>query len=230
MHSQLYDRVIAQLDSLVIFMGLRDRRFFDQVTESWDNLGDLGDEASLPASPRDYEQIVLQSALLLGVAYAEAYFADALRQVIRAQPRVLASRKKCVTWEEAVKAGDWESLLNTIIERELLEFTHLAIGGMLEYLRNKFDISLPDVAVLRTVREASVVRNLITHNSATASRELEELNADFQSGQAIVLTAARVHGYGIAGRSVIRELDTQLVTKHRLGATGSLSAGAARGV
>lgn len=228
MPSQLYDRVIGQLDSLVMFMGLRERRFFDQVTESWGDLGDLGDKASLPASPNDYEQIVLQSALLLGVAYSEAYLADALRQVIRAQPRVLASRNKNLTWKDAVGAGDWESLLNTIIERELLEFTHLAIGDMLEYLRNKLKISLPDDVLLRTVREASVVRNLITHNSATANRELEELNADFESGQPILLTAARVHGYGIAGRSLIQELDTQLVTKYGLGGTGGVSAIAAQ--
>lgn len=216
MPSLLYDRVISQLDSLVVFMGLRERRFFAQVTDSWSEFSDLNNETMPPSSSEDYERIILQSALLLGVAYTEAYLADALREAMRAQPRILAERKKELSWKEIIGANNWESLVNLIIEKELLEFTHKSITEMFNYLKKRFKIQTPGGDELQLIREASMVRNLITHNASIANTQLAMLNPRFKNGKAIELSAALVHSYGIAGRSILWDLDGQFVDKFGL--------------
>ena len=215
MPSHLYDRVIHQLDGLLVFMGLRERSFFDRLNDDWGRLFDLSPgDVPPPATYEAYEQFVLQSSLLLGVSYAEAYFADALRAVLRREPRILATRNKNVTWEQVVKSGDLQSLVDSLIEKELLEFTHLAISGMLRYLAERLSVEGIDCKNLRDIEEASVVRNLITHNSAISDRELVSLNATFSVGTPIRLSTGLVHRYGLAGRSLIRRVDEQLVRKY----------------
>ncbi|MCG3128708.1 MAG: hypothetical protein CHACPFDD_03599 [Phycisphaerae bacterium] len=218
MPSLLCRRVIRQLDDLVVFMGLREELFFRQLIDRWSGLPVPAGTVEPPASFDAYEQLVLQSALLLGVSYAEAYFADALREVLRRQPRILASRQKHVSWECVVKSEDLSSLVDGLIEKELLEFTHSAIEGMLDYLADQLKIGVLSGDDRAVAKEGSIVRNLITHNGSLANNELANMNDAFNAGAVIRLSAGLVHRYGLAGRSLIRRVDEQLVEKYNIAA------------
>jgi len=216
MPSLLHERYINQLDGLVVFMQLCDQRFFEQLTSGWNELEESGGNAQPPATYEEYEQFVLRSALLLGVAYAEAYLADALREVLRLKPIMLASRKKQVAWETVVKSDNLKLLIDVLIEKELLEFTHNSIDGMLEYMQDKLSLSSPYEDDFRRVKAAAIVRNLITHNSAICNSELAILDSQFSHGSHIRLSSELVHGYGLAGRALMRNLDEQLVKKYSI--------------
>ena len=210
-HSKYYERFISQLDDLVVFMSLSNIDFFTELKKKWGSLTELNEVSEEPISENQYEQIILRSALLLGITYLEAYIADILRDIYFKKPEVLTARNKTLSWEKIIRLKNYDGVINQIIESELLEFTHKSTENMVEYLEKQLTLDL-DIDT-DNLKEASLVRNCITHNGAIASRELQELNFDFQDGEEICLTAGIVHRYGLNGRTFVRELDEILVSK-----------------
>jgi hypothetical protein len=208
-----HKRAITQLDALVLFMTLRDRRFFKQLVAGWEQFFPREMRVRPPSKHQDYEQLILQSALLLGVAHSEAYLTDVLRAVFCREPRILAVREKQVSWERVTKAADLDELIGFVVDAELAEFTRRSLGDMFVYLRERLRLELPDATILTRLREAGLVRNLITHKGAVADMELQGLNPHFRAGRPIRLTAEMVHRYGLAGRDLIGTVDSQITRK-----------------
>ena len=213
-HSEFYKRAIVHLDALVMFMGLRDERFFRELQDNWVDLVGPGEQLAFPTLQGGYEQLILGSALLLGVTYVEAYLGDVLREVFRRKPQILATREKTIPWEKLVRARSYKRVLGIIIDAELSEFTRLAIDRMVGYFERRFKLEAPDQESMNMVTEASLVRNVIAHNGAVVGAELARHNVRFREGGQLRLEVSQIHEYGLAGRSVLQRLDEQLMNKY----------------
>ena len=106
----------------------------------------------------DLPRLVLYQA----VSQFEAFFFDLLGVVLQFNPRAL-SQKRQVTVGEVLDALDYKNLLETIIDRELVELQYKAPSDWFAFLNKIIHLGLPDGDVAR-LAELKATRDLHLHN------------------------------------------------------------------
>lgn len=202
----LHGRLIAQLDTLVPFLALAHREGFDLIQEH--GVGWLGD-VNL-ASYESYRVQVAHSAFLLGYSYCEAYLADLARAIYRNRPKMLPGERQ-LKYAEIVACVSLTEILDLMIEREVRDVFYKSMTDVGVYFRTKF--SLPWKDPEGRVERASLVRNCIIHNNSIVDERLAA-RSDLQRGDRIALRPEDVHEFGLAARSLTRDLFAEAQRRH----------------
>ena len=103
----------------------------------------------------------------------------------------LLKRKKEVTWDEIIDSGNWNTLINHIIEMYAYDFGWKTISEKLKFLRDKIGIKIDtnnDEEIL--LSDAENVRNIIVHNGGKVSLEFitRTGRTDLQIGDMYIVT------------------------------------------
>jgi hypothetical protein len=119
----------------------------------------------------DFSRPLYAQQLVMTLAHLDAFLADSLRAACRRESRLLR-RGRQLTWEQALNAGGWESLLDLLVDEYCYEFGWKTVSDKVLHLRSELGVPLepPDDDLL-ALSEAEQVRHIIIHNGGRVSRE-----------------------------------------------------------
>jgi len=121
--TQLLNRLIEQLDSLISFMGLSHEEVFVLLRQErilW-----LGNSAErLPNAYGAYRKQVIHSAFLLGYSYFESFLNDLLEAILLSSPEMLPPDRQ-LKYSEIVASQTKEQILEQMVKRELLDLFYI---------------------------------------------------------------------------------------------------------
>jgi len=126
---------------------------------------------------RDFLQIILQQEWITYFAYVEAFFQDICRFIYSFDNHLLAHHKKQIQWEDIIQAGDYDSLLNLMIESTVEKSGYKNLADTIELWNRPpylFNI-LIDKDDLLMLRWSIATRNLIIHNNSRMTKECYDL-------------------------------------------------------
>lgn len=123
--------------------------------------------AHLNTSPEtniDFQKAITAQHLIMIFAHLDAFMSDSMRIICYAQPRVMISQKS-VTWENILKAGNWEALTEKMIDEFVSEFVKPNVASRVEFLKSKIGlkIEISDKELL-LLDEAENIRHSFVHN------------------------------------------------------------------
>lgn len=117
---------------------------------------------------------IYYSVFVYAVAQVEAFFGDALFEILNFDSRRLQTRVKGIDHinkidvSDIIKASSREEIVASIIEKELASLFYAAPSLQMEYFQKVAAISLPDELVLQWL-EIKATRDIIVHNSGIAN-------------------------------------------------------------
>ena len=197
----LLDRLIAQLDSLVPFLALEHEEFFVVLDSHFREWYKRDSGAGMPQTLNQYKTQVAHAGFILGYSFFEAFLADLMRAVYRAQPKLLPKDKK-LGFSELLDLDSYDSVLDCMIEKEVMAVCYRSIDEIGKHFTLKLNLEWPDS---RQLVEASLIRNCIIHNNAVVDPRLARVSGR-DVDNAIALSAEDVHEFGLEGRRVARKL------------------------
>jgi len=201
----LYERLIGQLDTLVPFLALAHEQVFEVVLQEYSHWVSADDQEAIPDTYAVFENQISQAAFLLGYSYFEAFLADLIRQLYAHNPNMLP-RDKQLSFAEVVRCSDYASVVERMIDKEILSVFYKSMEEVLEYFRDKLSIKWPDD---HRMIEASLLRNCLVHTMGRADARLAHVS-HWKEGQAIELTPEEVHDFGVEARAVAGALYEQV--------------------
>jgi len=199
---EVYRRFITQLDGLGAFLDLAHEEVFDVVREHYEEWVDNGTQRS--AFPDNYSMFSYQianSALVLGYSYFEAFLADIVRSIYQARPEMLP-RDKHLKYAEVLEANGYQSLIDTLIEKEIQAVFYKSLRDVAAYFQERLNVTWPEID---QVIEAAFIRNCILHNSSRADDRLASISK-WEVQQSIELSPSDIHRYGIEARRIAKQL------------------------
>jgi hypothetical protein len=150
-----------------------------------------------------YPKIVYTMSLIYSIAHFEAFLNDTIKKLLELIPKALISRKQ-MSYEEILKYNSKKEIIDSIIERELMELTFKNISDQIEYLSLKFKIQFKYVKGEATwgtqeldiekLRELYSLRNIILHNNGIINNKFlkDNPNSSYGISQKIELTEEEV--------------------------------------
>jgi hypothetical protein len=81
----------------------------------------------------DFDRVLYAQELVMLIAHLDAFLGDSLRAICRTEPKVLHSNKQ-MRWDIILKQGNWENLMESMIEVHTYEFGWKSIRERLVYL------------------------------------------------------------------------------------------------
>ncbi len=208
----LYDRIIAQLDTLVPFLALAREEVFDLIHDEHRQWFPAGQRGALPKTFLSYRTQVAHSAFLLGYSYFEAFLSDLAREVFRRRPMMLPQSKE-LKYSDVLNRKDYGQVLEYMVEREVVAIFYNSMEKIAEYFEDRLSLHWPRKGNKLFVVEASLVRNCIVHNGARIDRRLAEFSGR-KEGAMISLDSSEVHSYGIEARDFAYKIYEQASKKH----------------
>lgn len=208
--TDLLDRLITQLDSLISFLALSNEDAYAIIRDPHGALLTGNERQRLPDTFALYQAQVAHSAFLLRFSYAEAFLSDLVREMYHCRPEMLP-RDKQLTFGDVLEQPDFDAVLSFMINREVFAVFYNSMEKIIEYFERKLHLQWP-TADVDPVVEASLLRNCIIHNNARVDARLA-LRPRWSEGAPIVLSASDVHTFGMAARRVARSLHQQATAK-----------------
>jgi hypothetical protein len=196
----LYERFIEQLNSLIAFMALSQDEIFSLLCKRYKSWIPKERQDAIPQKLAAYQTQVAHAAFLLGYSYAEAFLNDVAREIYLKKPQLLPGDEK-IRFKEILGLSDYDDVLRHMVETTLF----LMLRGSMKEIIRHFEavLQLPiEETHRKAMVEASMIRNCIIHKMAIADDRLAELSTRWRLGEAIELTAADVHSFGVVARSV----------------------------
>ncbi|WP_460164374.1 hypothetical protein [Pseudomonas sp. S2_F03] len=117
---------------------------------------------------------IYYSVFVYAVAQVEAFFGDALFEILSFDSRRLQTRVKGIDHtnkidvSDIIKASSREEIVAGIIEKELASLFYAAPSLQMEYFQAVAAISLPDDLILQWL-EIKATRDIIVHNSGISN-------------------------------------------------------------
>jgi hypothetical protein len=202
----LFDRLVAQLDTLVPFLALAHGEVFDLIRHDHGVWLSRKAERSLPESYLIYRRQVTHGAFLLGYSYSEAFLADLVREIYISNPRMLPEEKQ-LTFGELRKVRCYKAVVRSMIEKEVASVFAQRMQEIANYFERKLTLSWPNGLKEKAIM-ASLLRNCIIHNLGRADSRLGEVS-HYSVGDTIALEPRDVHSYGLSARALGRHLYEQ---------------------
>lgn len=118
--------------------------------------------------PLRIPQFIREMSLVYLVTSFEVYLSDILKLAFRARKEMLKTSKKNITYEEAISYPDLDSLLDGIIDKEIMELFSKNIDDIAKILRDRFGSKLnlqEQAEAWQRFREYWYRRNIIVHNN-----------------------------------------------------------------
>lgn len=122
------------------------------------------------------EQVYVQQ-LVMTFAYLDAFIADSVRAICQACPAVLKSRKT-LDWATIVSIGNWEGLLQALVDRCVHEFGFRSVVERIDTMRSRFGLEL-DLGdrLMRVLEVGEMIRNLFVHNGGRVNQDFIDRTA-----------------------------------------------------
>ena len=212
-YTQLLNRLIAQLDTLISFMGLSHEEVFQLLRRErtpW--LGESAD--SLPEAYTTYRMQVIHSAFLLGYSYFESFLTDLLSAILRSRPTMLRGSRQ-LSYSQIIAADSKDAILDQIVKRESFDLLYKNMADIVAELRRRYQFTVTPQQETE-LRKASLIRNCIMHNSCRADARLSEYN-QFQEGEDFELSSREVHDFGLTLRALARAMFSEAIRNHGIG-------------
>ncbi len=160
-----------------------------------------------------------KNALVTLIAVTEGYLRDIAAWVFRENPDAFKSNKEMLlTHKDALELGDYQSLLDKVLERIMSDITKPNIADSLDELFAKvcgWDTSglSNDLTVLRNV---SAIRNVVVHNQSEVDEIFLSMVSEpdkYTLGQKLVFSPQEIRSWTYAVIGLLRELDTIALSK-----------------
>lgn len=158
-----------------------------------------------------YRKQINHSSFVLGYSYFEAFLSDLAERIYLARPTMLPKQKK-ISFDEIVKAGNYEEALNMIVKKELHDLFYMNIRDIITYFSDKLQLEWSS-GVIEKIAEASCLRNCIIHNMGCVDARLAKF-PEYVLGETFELTSSDVHSFGTVARREALNLWQQACTKH----------------
>jgi hypothetical protein len=123
----------------------------------------------------------------------ETYIAMLLKELYQRRPELLKS-ENALTSEDAISHR--ESLIDFLIEQQLIRLGKLRFGDTLKYLRDRLGVALPEAQEER-LRRYYILRNVVAHNTGLVA---PSLNRSLPAGIRLQEGEVRI------GRSFLRSM------------------------
>jgi hypothetical protein len=211
---KLIDRLISQLNTLVAFLASSRLEVFEIIQQHYEQWFTSDTEEALPDSYSLYQTQVAHAAFVLGYSYAEAFFADLLREIYLIRPIALP-REKELKFCDVLERSTYDEVLGYMIDKEVLAVMYNSIDKIIKYYEDKLNLQWPS-SERDTIIEANLLRNCIVHNNAIADSRLATHCERWTDGTNITLTISDVHKFGITARATARNLYHQAEQKYLL--------------
>ena len=208
--NNIYNRLVAQLDSLIPFIGLARQEVFNLIQQERSQWY-LENAKDLPKTFDVYNRHINNSAFLLGYSYFEAFMTDLVEQIYKKRPRILP-KEKSLKFIEIVNVNCYEKVLILMIKKEVQELFYKNVRDIISYFSDKLNLRFTDVGGEK-MDEASCIRNCIIHNSSIADEKLAQ-NDGYKENEEFKLSSAQVHGFGILARNEASNLWQQAIKIH----------------
>jgi hypothetical protein len=118
-----------------------------------------------------YGKILNNMVFIYRVAMFDAQLSDFLKTLLECVPNTLRS-SKTLTAEQILNFNSLEEIKKHLVHKELMEFTFKTISDQLKFLKDKFNISIPesDISIVEIV-EIIETRNIHVHNSGMVNQK-----------------------------------------------------------
>lgn len=209
--ANLLDRTLAQFDTLVPYLGLAHKEVFGLLNREKALWFDASQQSAFPASFAVYRKQIIQSALLLGYSYFEAFLSDLMHAIYTKHPEMLPPNKQ-ICYADIVRCADLASLHQAMAQREIHEVFYKSIDDITKYFHERLNLIWSTRHRERTLL-ASLIRNNIIHNSSRVDARLAAISS-YEIGAEITLEAGDVHAFGLDARALIADLFSQATVKH----------------
>lgn len=196
---ELYDRLIAQLDSLVPFLALAHSEVFTVLSAEYADWYPDERRATLPSSFGSYCHQVAHAAFLLGYSYAEAFVTDVIWEVY-ASRRDLLPPDKALRFADVLPLADFEKVIGRMIDSTVCEMNSLE--KKLNHLETRLGLH---VQHSDRMREAHKARNALVHNAGRVNRA-QQISSRWKPGEQVWLSTDDVHEFGIMAREYAKQL------------------------
>lgn len=120
--------------------------------------------------PRKANRLIYQQSLVFLITVFEAFIADALLLVFLKAPRCLSS-EKVVTWEEVIKLGDYDSVINYFASKRVEGILSGDWYKIVKECNDLFNVDLSGEIDGKRIAEIFEIRHVIVHNVALADQK-----------------------------------------------------------
>ncbi|MFQ5962906.1 MAG: hypothetical protein ACE5KZ_01315 [Candidatus Scalinduaceae bacterium] len=199
----LLKRLIDQLDTLIPFLAISHKDVFKLIQKEKNILLQVSQQSSLPNTYKIYRSQIAHSSLLLGYSYFGAFLADLVRKIYKSNPQMLPKEKQ-LKFNEILDVKDYNSVLDLMIEKEVIELFYQRAEKIIEYFEKKLKLTWQKEQKLSFVK-VSCIRNCIIHSMSKADNRLSEVSK-YKVGKKIELDSSDVHSFGITAREFARNL------------------------
>lgn len=207
----LLERVISQLDMLVPYLSLAHEEVFALVAKEYNTWCPTPETTPMPNTFEEFKKQIAHAAFVLGFSYADAFFADLIREIFLKHPEMLPEDKK-LTFKAIISAENIENVKFLMVNHEVHEIMHNGLEEIAYYFRKKLSITWPDKD-LQILITASLIRNCIIHNNSLVDQRLDS-RPSWHYGDIISLSVSDVHEFGIVARRVLNHVYNEAKTRH----------------
>ena len=123
----------------------------------------------------DFQTALFRQHLVMIVAHVEAYLGDCVRAICLAEPRVLQSEHKQITWADALLCQDRSSLIATLADQFVNSvLLDKDIAGLLAHLKKLFKLEVVvEREHIKRLSIAEQVRHIIVHNGGRVDQKFK---------------------------------------------------------
>jgi len=122
--------------------------------------------------PIDFQKAITAQHLIMIFAHLDAFMADSMRVMCQTQPRIMASQKK-YNWENIIEAGNWNTLINNLIDEFVSDFGQPNTVSRIERLKTQFGLEIrADQNEINLLDEAENLRHSFVHNGGRVDSTL----------------------------------------------------------
>lgn len=112
--------------------------------------------------------------VVMQLAHLDAFMADSVRAVCRAEPRLLI-RSKTMTWEDIVGCESWEGVTTHMIETSAYTYGWNSIRKKTELLSSEFGVVVKaSDKDIQALEDAEQLRHIVVHNGGRISKEFNK--------------------------------------------------------
>ena len=133
---------------------------------------------------KDLPHFVYAMGIVDAFAMFEGYLSDLLKERLRQHPRLMGSQRH-LSYEQILEAASKDDIVETMIDREIAEFTYISLSDLLTRMRERLGFRDLTSNYDEAVCELALVRNCLLHNHGKADRKLSEYSSAYQSGDTI---------------------------------------------
>jgi len=141
---------------------------------------------------RGYTTTVYEMALVYCIAQFEAFLNDLTRLLLTYYWKTLITKHKTMNYEEVLKFESMDELKSSLIEKEVMAFSHLSIMDKVKYYEDKFHVKFSytrqdgirknwNCIEKETLVKSFATRNIILHNGGVINEKYISLTDEPKS-------------------------------------------------